>query len=40
LRPLQQWNFGKKEEFRWRKEYRLYGKEKVTSLSEEKVPVR
>jgi ribonucleoside-triphosphate reductase len=40
LRPLQQWNFGKKEEFRWRKEYRVYGQDKLTSLSEEKTPTK
>jgi len=38
LRPLQQWNSGKKEEFRWRKEYKVYGKEKITSLPQEKTP--
>ena len=40
LRPLQQWNLGKKEEFRWRKEYKVYDKEKITSLPEEKTPVK
>ncbi len=38
LRPVQQWNLGKKEEFRWRREYRLYQKEKITSLPREKIP--
>jgi len=36
LRPLQQWNFGKKEEFRQRKEYKICEKEKINFLPAEK----
>ena len=38
LRPVQQWNLGKKEEFRWRREYRNYKKEKLIPLYKEKIP--
>lgn len=38
LRPVQQWNLGKKEEFRWRREYRKFQKEKLTTLPREKIP--
>ena len=40
LRPVQQWNFGKKEEFKRRREYRIYKEVKLTSLSKEKIPVK
>ncbi len=40
LRPIQQWNFGKKEEFKWRREYRAYKDVKLTSLPKEKIPVK
>ena len=40
-RPVaQQWNEGKKEEFRWRREYRVYQGEKITSLPKEKIPMK
>jgi ribonucleoside-triphosphate reductase len=38
LRPVQQWNLGKREEFRWRREFRSYQKEKITNLPKEKIP--
>jgi len=38
LRPVQQWNLGKQEKFRWRREYRKFGKEKLTNLPREKIP--
>jgi len=38
LRPVQQFNLGKKEEFRWRREYRTYQREKITTLPKEKIP--
>jgi len=40
LRPIQQWNFGKKEEFKRRREYRTYKEVKLTSLPKEKIPVK
>ena len=40
LRPVQQWNPGKKEEFRWRREYRTYQKEKIVDLPKEKIPAK
>lgn len=40
LRPVQQWNFGKKEEFRWRREYRVYQKDKIVDLPKEKIPAK
>lgn len=40
LRPIQQWNFGKKEEFKRRREYRMYKEVKLTSLPKEKIPVK
>lgn len=39
LRPVQQWNNGKKEEFKWRREYRLYQDNKIIPLPKEKIPV-
>lgn len=38
LRPVQQWNLGKKEEFRWRREYRTFKETKLTTLPREKTP--
>lgn len=38
LRPVQQWNQGKQEEFRWRREYRFFKEEKLVSLPREKIP--
>lgn len=38
LRPIQQWNPGKKEEFKWRREYRAYQQDKVIILPKEKIP--
>ena len=38
LRPVQQWNPGKKEEFKWRREYRDYQSEKIVLLPKEKIP--
>ena len=38
LRPVQQWNKGKEEEFRWRREYRKYQDAKLTTLPMEKIP--
>lgn len=40
LRPVQQWNNGKKEEFKWRKEYRFFQESKLTSLPREKIPAK
>ena len=40
LRPIQQWNSGKKEEFQGRREYRNYHDLKLTSLPREKIPVK
>ncbi len=40
LRPVQQWNLGKKEEFKWRREYRNYKEIKLTTLPKEKIPGR
>jgi len=40
LRPIQQWNFGKKEEFKRRREYRAYKEVKLTTLPKEKIPVK
>jgi ribonucleoside-triphosphate reductase len=37
LRPVQQWNLGKQEEFRWRKEYRVYKEDKLTAPPKEKI---
>ena len=37
LRPVQQWNLGKKEEFRWRREYRNYQKEKLVNLPKKRM---
>ncbi len=37
LRPVQQWNLGKKEEFKQRKEYRIYGDIKLTTLPKERI---
>ncbi|MBI4101632.1 MAG: ribonucleoside triphosphate reductase [Candidatus Nealsonbacteria bacterium] len=39
LRPIQQWNDGKKEEFKWRREYRSFQETKLTALPREKLPV-
>jgi len=36
----QQWNNGKKEEFKWRKEYRFFQESKLTSLPREKIPAK
>ena len=38
LRPVQQWNLGKREEFRWRREYRQFQREKLVNLPYEKIP--
>jgi ribonucleoside-triphosphate reductase len=38
LRPVQQWNIGKKEEFRQRREYRSYQDVKLTTIPREKIP--
>ena len=38
LRPVQQWHVGKKEEFRWRREYRTYKDIKVIPLPRETIP--
>ena len=38
LRPVQQWNLGKQEEFRWRREFRKFREEKLTDLPREKIP--
>jgi ribonucleoside-triphosphate reductase len=38
LRPVQQWHIGKKEEFRWRREYRTYKDIKVVPLPRETIP--
>jgi len=38
LRPVQQWHIGKKEEFRWRREYRTYKDIKVIPLPRETIP--
>ncbi|MFH1181217.1 MAG: ribonucleoside triphosphate reductase [bacterium] len=38
LRPIQQWNEGKKEEFKWRREYRNFQELKLTTLPREKIP--
>jgi len=38
LRPVQQWHVGKKEEFRWRREYRNYKDIKIIPLPREKIP--
>jgi len=40
LRPVRQWNLGKKEEFRWRREYRNYQELKLTTLPKEKIPTK
>jgi len=40
LRLVQQWNLGKKEEFRWRREYRVYQKDKIIDLPKEKIPAK
>lgn len=40
LRPVQQWNLGKKEEFKWRREYRNYQELKLTTLPKEKIPTK
>jgi len=40
LRPVQQWNDGKREEFNWRREYRVYKNAKITSLPREKIPAK
>jgi len=40
LRPVQQWHIGKKEEFKWRKEYRTYQKEKITNLPKKEISVK
>lgn len=38
LRPVHQFNLGKKEEFKWRREYRNYQNKKLTTLPKEKIP--
>ncbi len=38
LRPVSQWNLGKKEEFKWRREFRNYQNLKLTALPKEKIP--
>jgi ribonucleoside-triphosphate reductase len=38
LRPVQQWHVGKKEEFRWRREYRTYKDTKIIPLPRETIP--
>jgi ribonucleoside-triphosphate reductase len=38
LRPVQQWNLGKKEEFKERKEYKIRQDVKLSALSQEKIP--
>jgi ribonucleoside-triphosphate reductase len=38
LRPVKQWNLGKKEEFKWRREYRVYQEDKITPLPKEEIP--
>jgi len=38
LRPTNQWNLGKKEEFKWRREFRNYQNLKLTTLPKEKIP--
>lgn len=40
LRPISQWNLGKKEEFKWRREFRNYQNLKLTTLPKEKIPTR
>ncbi|MDO8424333.1 MAG: ribonucleoside triphosphate reductase [bacterium] len=40
LRPIQQWNEGKKEEFRNRREYRVFQDVKLTLLPREKISTR
>ncbi len=40
LRPVQQWNLGKQEEFKWRREYRAYQTTKLTTLPREKIPTK
>ncbi len=37
LRPVKQWHVGKQEEFRWRREYRVYRDIKLTNLPREKI---
>lgn len=39
LRPVQQWNLGKQEEFKFRREYRNYQDLKLVSLPREKISV-
>ena len=40
LRPVQQWNEGKKEEFKWRREYRVFQATKLTFLPREKISAK
>lgn len=37
LRPVQQWHTGKQEEFKWRREYRVFQDIKLTPLPREKI---
>ncbi len=39
LRPVQQWNLGKKEEFKDRKEYRRFQSSEITSAPQERIPL-